>query len=61
MNVRVELKNPSRESLLGITRIAEWWQTVIPKEGLFYPTLTQIMELFSFTILYCIFNFKISL
>ena len=29
------------------TRLAEWWQTVIPRDGFFYPTLTQIMDSFS--------------
>ena len=27
--------------------IAEWWQTVITRDGFFYPTLTQIMDSFS--------------
>ena len=40
-------ENPSRGSPFGITRLAEWWQTVIPRDGLFYPILPWIMDYFS--------------
>ena len=29
----------------AITRLAEWWQTVIMREGFFYPILTWIIPL----------------
>ena len=34
-------------SLIGITRLAEWWQMVTVRDGFFYPILTWIMDSFS--------------
>ena len=33
------MKNPSQGLLSGITRLVEWCQTVIPRDGFFYLTL----------------------
>ena len=52
---RIE-KNPSRGSPFGITRLAEWWQTVIPRDGFFYPTLTRITVFFSCSQLFLLIN-----
>ena len=38
--------NPSRGSPIVITRLAKWWQTVITRDGFFYPILT-LMDSFS--------------
>ena len=34
-------------AIIWKTRFAEWWQTVIPLDGFFYPTLTRIIDSFS--------------
>ena len=39
--------NPFRGSPFGIMRLAEWWPTVIARDGFFYPRLTRIMDYFS--------------
>ena len=43
----VRKKIPSRGSPIGITRLAEWWQWVIARDGFFYPILTRVMDSFS--------------
>ena len=43
----LDRKNQSQGSPFSITRLAEWWQLVIPTDGFFYPILTQIMDSFS--------------
>ena len=40
-------KNPSQGSPISITRLAEWWQMVILRDGILYPILTRIMDSFS--------------
>ena len=40
-------KNPSRGSLSGITRLAEWCQTVIPSDGFFYLSLSSMIDSFA--------------
>ena len=40
-------KNRSQWSPIGITRLAEWWQSVIERDVFFYFILTRIMECFS--------------
>ena len=49
---------PSRGSPFGITRLAEWWQTVLPRDIFLHPTITQIVDSFPCSTL--IVNFKIS-
>ena len=56
---RIE-KNPSRGSPFAITRLAEWWQTVIPRDGFFYPNLTRIMDSFSCSPLFLFIYYEIS-
>ena len=43
------IENPSRGSLSGITRLAEWNQTVIARDGFFYLPLTTSRDSFSRT------------
>ena len=66
-NVRVhhECEVRIEKSVLRIAvwhhRLAEWWQTVIPRDGIFYPTLAQIMDSFSCSPLFlfiCLFILK---
>ena len=38
-----------RGSPFGITRLAEGWRRVTPRDGFFYSTLTRIMDLFLLT------------
>ena len=38
------IENPSRGSPIGNTRHAKWWQSVITRDGFFYPILTRIMD-----------------
>ena len=40
-------KNPSRGLLSGIKRLAEWSQTVIPRDGFFYLSRTPMIDSFS--------------
>ena len=40
MSVKVGQKNPSRGSPIGITWLAEWWQTVIARDD-FFPSLSN--------------------
>ena len=51
------LKNPYRGPI-GITRLAEWWQTVIMRDRFFYPTLTRIVDSFSHSPLNTILYWK---
>ena len=36
-----------RGSQIGITGLAEWWQSVIARDEFFYPVITRIMDSFS--------------
>ena len=41
------IEKSAQGSPFGISRLAEWWQTVIPRDRFFYPTLTRILDSFS--------------
>ena len=56
---RIEKFRPEDRFFFCITRLAEWWQTVIPRGGFFYPILIWIMNSFSFSPLYLFIHFKI--
>ena len=45
--MRVGWKIPSWGSPIGIMRLADWWQTVIPRDRFFYPIHTRILDSFS--------------
>ena len=47
MRVRMGSKNPSRGAPIGITRLTEWWQTVIARDRYFYPIFAWIIGYFS--------------
>ena len=47
MAVRGRWKNPSWGLLSGITTLAKWCQTVIPRYGVFYLSLTPMIDSFS--------------
>ena len=42
-----ECEGGIRRSSICITRLGEWWQTVIARDAFFYPILTQILDYFS--------------
>ena len=54
----VDRKNPSRESLFGITRLAKGCRTVIPSDGFFYPPHSRDRYLFLHTYLFTAFDSK---
>ena len=49
------IENPFRGSLFGITRLVEFWQSVIPRDRFLYSTLTQIIDFFFVLIVECLF------
>ena len=52
------LLQESRGSRIGITRLDEYWQTVILRDVIFYSSLTQIMDFYFLTIKFLVLILK---